>query len=182
MVTTTLVTAIDLARMGARGERFELIRGELKEMSPVGDDHALVVTNCARHFGNFIDEAQLGRLYTGDPGIFLERNPDTVRAPDLAFVRAERLPLPPSESSFIALIPDAILEVVSPYDKMQELDEKIAAFLARRALVALKINPRPRTVTIYRTGQPPVVLRDTDDLVIEDVFPGLRLPIARLFE
>ena len=182
MATTGMLTATDLARLSARGERFELIRGELKPMSPTGDEHAFVLINCARHFGNFIAEAKLGRLYGGDPGVLFSRNPDTVRAPDLMFVRAARLPLPPSDSSYVALIPDGIMEIVSPYDSMRELDEKIAEFLARGTRVALKVFPRPRTVTVYRQGQSPVVFHDTDDLVIDDLFPGFRLPVAKLFE
>jgi Uma2 family endonuclease len=182
MVTTTLLTATDLARLSARGGRFELIEGELREMSPVGDEHAFVLINCARHFGNYIADAKRGRLYGGDVGVLFSRNPDTVRAPDLVFVRADRLPLPPSDSSYMALIPDGMFEIVSPYDVMRELDEMIERFLEWGTLVAVKIDPRPRTVTVYRKGQSPVVFSESDDLVIDDLLPGFRLRVSKLFE
>jgi Uma2 family endonuclease len=180
MTVTRLMTAVDFARLGARGERYELIRGELRDISPVGNEHGRVLIRCAMYFGAFVLDNGLGELYGGDPGVIFDHDPDTVRAPDLAFVRAERLPLPPTDSTFLDLIPDAIMEIVSPFDSSRALDEKIADFLARGARVALKFNPRTRTVTIFRSGQAPTTLHETDDLVTEDVFPGFR--VAKFFE
>ncbi|HEY7036873.1 MAG TPA: Uma2 family endonuclease [Thermomicrobiales bacterium] len=182
MTVTRQMTAVDFARLGTRAERFELIRGELREMSPVGSEHGRVLVRCALYFGSFVLDNGLGELYGGDPGVILEHDPATVRAPDLAFVSAERLPLPPTESSFMDLIPDAIIEIASPFDSSRALDEKIADFLSRGTRVALTFNPRPRTVSIFRLGHPPITLSESDDLVIEDVFPGFRIRVRKFFE
>ena len=110
----TLLTADDLLAMPDDGKFYELVRGELVEMPPPGFMHEFIVAQFIMYFGNFVRQRNLG-IVTGGPGIYIEQDPDTVRAPDCAFISHERITMPlPNRGYVFGLIPDLAVEVVSP--------------------------------------------------------------------
>ena len=126
-----------------------------------------------------MDANNLGVVSIG-PGFILARDPDVVRAPDIAFVRAERLALIPAEG-WAELAPDLAVEVVSPSDTAYQVEEKVEDFLTLGCLMVVVVSDHRRTVTVYRPGQPPQVLRGNDVFDAGEVVPGFRLPLPDIF-
>src|SRR3954471_1936091 len=128
-VEQKLMTADDLLNMPDDGMRHELIRGELRTMPPAGWGHGVQSSKAAVSLGVFVEAHDLGEVVSGDTGFFLTRNPDTVRAPDAAFVRRERLVGLENERGYFPGAPDLAVEVISPNDLYTEVDDKVAEWL-----------------------------------------------------
>jgi Uma2 family endonuclease len=178
--TSELVTAADLWRLGRDGVRRELVRGEIREMSPAGGEHggATMVMGACLH--NFVSKGRLGRVFAAETGFVIARDPDTVRAPDCAFVRGGRLP-GPLPRKFVPLAPDLVVETVSADDRAREVREKVEDWLAAGVRLVWVVHAGRRTVTAHRRGRRPRTLRDDGVLEGEDVLPGFRLPVQRLW-
>ena len=176
MTVTTLMTADELLRMPDDGYRYELVRGELRKMSPAGGDHGSVAASIVVSLGSYVKAKKLGKVYTADPGFWIERNPDTVRAPDVAFVRLERAVKTPR---FVEGAPDLAIEVVSPSDTYTEVEEKALQMLEAGTRAVVVVDPKTQSVRVYRTGK---LEQLTDAIVVDDVVPGWRMPFAEVFD
>ena len=182
MATTTQMTAEELLRMPDDGRfRYELIAGELRKMSPAGWRHGGVAGDLHTLLGQYVHQHDLGWVLGADPGFILARDPDTVRAPDIAFIRRERLPATPPEDAFWPGAPDLAVEVVSPGDTVREVDEKVQGWLAAGAAMVWVVNPKWRSVTIYRSATDIRVLTEKDELDGQDVVPGFRCRMGDIF-
>jgi Uma2 family endonuclease len=175
------MTAEQLLRMPDDGFRYELIAGELKKMSPSGWRHSSIAGQLHTRLGQHVEQHDLGRVFGAEPGFILARDPDTVRAPDIAFVRREHLPAAPPEDAFWPGAPDLAVEVVSPGDTLREVDEKVEAWLAAGAAMVWVVNPKWRSVTVYRSATDIKVLTEKDQLDGQDVVPGFRCPVSEIF-
>jgi Uma2 family endonuclease len=171
-----LVTADELLEM-PEGFR-ELIRGEVVELGASGFDHSGIGFEVGRCLGNHARAHDLGRVVGADCGFILERNPDTVRAPDVGFIRKERA-FPTSK--FFPFAPDLAVEVVSPSDRYTKVMEKVRCWLDHGTEEVWVIDIRRRTATIHRRDG--VVIEIKADGVIEggELLPGFRLPLRELF-
>ena len=176
----TVYTAADLERLSDEGRHYELIRGELRPMSPSGGPHGDATSRVSFYVNGVVYGDDLGVTFAAETGFFLERDPDTVKAPDFAFVAYERLPEPLPEG-YVPLVPDLAVETRSPNDTAREVAEKVEEWLAAGVRLVWVIEPRKRTITAHRTGRPPQTLGIDDTLDGEDVVPGLAVPVARIF-
>lgn len=181
MATTRLMTAADLFRMGDETDRLELIRGELRRMPPAGGEHGEIGLELAVHLWLYTREHRQGRVYNADTGFILERDPDTVLAPDVAFIRAERLPPKDQRRGFLPVAPDLAVEVISPSERAGTIANKIALYLEAGVRLVWLVQPRSRTVTIHRADGSQRVARMGDALDGEDVMPGFCFDVAELF-
>jgi len=120
-------------------------------------------------------------VFAAETGFVLSRDPDTVRAPDVAFVSRQRIPASGIPDSYISAAPDLAVEVLSPDDRQVEVEEKIQQWLDAGTKAVWIVNPRRRTVTIHRAGADPRVLRESDTLPGDDVVPGFELKVAEIF-
>jgi len=180
MATTNLATIEDLT--GADdGYRYDLILGELYQMPRAGDDHGALAGRVAVAVGRVVLDRRLGNIYVAEPGFVLSRNPDTLVAPDVAFVRAERLEPDRDRRKFLQIVPDLAVEVVSPSETPRMIADKIHAYVAAGIPLLWVMEPIRREVAVHGAGRAPVVLREGDILDGGDVIPGLRLPIEDLF-
>jgi Uma2 family endonuclease len=179
--TDRLMTADELLHLPDDGLRHELVAGELRTMAPSGGPHGWIEWNIALPLGNYVRAHRLGRLYLGDHGFALARNPDTVLGPDVAFVRRERVLAAGEPSGFWPGAPDLVVEVISPTDRYSDVNEKIATWLAHGVRMALAVDPRRRVVAVHRPDQPVRVLTEEDVLGGEDVVPGWTLPVRDVF-
>ncbi len=180
MSTATLITAEQLLEM-PENRWNELVEGELRPMTPAGWRHGAVVTRLAGMLDRHVRERNLGLVLSGDPGFFLARDPDTVRAPDIAFIRADRLAAAPPREAFWPGAPDLAVEVVSPGDALSEVRDKALAWLDAGAALVWVVNPARRAVTVFRSPSDIETLSAGAELDGGDLLPGFRCPIADLF-
>jgi Uma2 family endonuclease len=175
-----LYTAEELLRLDREGCRHELFRGELREMPLPGAEHGNLAERLGSRASVFVDDHDLGQCFTAETGFLLERDPDTVRGADWAFVRKERLPerLP---QGYLSLAPDIALEVRSPSSREAEVAEKLRFWLEKGTRIVWDLDPAARTVTVHRPGEPPRTLGADDVLTGEEVLPGFSLPVGRIF-
>jgi Uma2 family endonuclease len=179
--TTQLVTADELFAMPKDGFRYELVKGELRKMSPAGCEHGAVIFNLSGLLAQHIKAHKLGQGFGADTGFKIFSNPDTVRAPDIAFVRRERIPEAGVPKNFWDIAPDLAVEVVSPGDTFNEVDEKVEDWLAAGVRAVWIVNPKGRTVTVYRSPKQVAILTERDELDGGEVVPGFRCPVSELF-
>jgi Uma2 family endonuclease len=181
MGIATLVTAEQLLRMPEDGCRYELVAGEVRKMTPSGWEHGDVESCLDEMLRRHVRAHRLGRVFVGDPGFLLARDPDTVLAPDIAFIRRERIPAQLPKGAFWPGPPTLAVEVASPNDTLREIDEKAHAWLDAGTQLVWVVNPAWRTVTVYCPTTDPKTLTEDDDLDGEGVVPGFRCRVADLF-
>ena len=174
-----ITTAEQLFHAPALG-RCELLRGELIMMSPAGSEHAMIVATVGAILRDFVKSRRLGVILGGDPGFHIARDPDTVRAPDVAFIRTSRVGkgLP---KAFFSGPPDLAVEVLSPDDRAGEVSAKVQEWLDAGCVAVWIVDPRTQTVTVYDSNRRAVVLKPTDTLTGGDLLPGFSTPVAELF-
>lgn len=180
-IQTKLITADELLKLYSKGVRGELIRGEICETMPSGGRHGETVVNIVIPMGSHIKLHSLGRLAASDSGVLLERDPDTVREPDIAFISAERLPLDVEVYGYYEVVPDLIVEVISPGDSAREVMDKALMWLSYGARMVWTVNPESRSVDVYRVGERTVTLSECDMLDGLDVVPGFTCAVGEIF-
>ncbi|RMF33196.1 MAG: Uma2 family endonuclease [Chloroflexi bacterium] len=174
-----LVTAEELWRMPTSGRRYELVRGELVEMTPVGPRHGRIAVRIARRLDEFVDAHGLGYTMV-ETGFRLEHQPDTVRAPDVSYLSKERMP-PEDHEGYVSGAPDLDVEIISPGERDADVQSKVMDYLAHGTRLVWVVRPHQRTVTVYRADGTARLLRETDTLEGENVLPGFTLPLTDLF-
>ena len=181
-IKTELLTAEDLLRLDSEGVRGELIRGVLHETMPAGFKHGWIVIKLGALLLNFIQPRALGTLVGSDSGVWLERDPDTVREPDIAFTSAERLPINADIDGYAEVVPDLVVEVVSPNDRPGEVADKTAMWLSFGVRLVWLVRPDSRTVEVHRSSGEVVTLGAGDALDGLDVLPGFSCSIGAIFD
>jgi len=182
MSIETLVTAEELLAMPDDGFRYELIAGEIRQMSPAGIEHGLVAGRLDRLLGQHVFQNKLGETLIAEPSFRLSRDPDTVRVPDIAFIRRDRLRRRDRREAFWPGAPDLAVEVVSPNDAPSEVDEKVMAWLDAGAGMVWVVNPASRSITVHRSSTDITTLTEKDELDGQDVVPGFRCRVSEIFE
>ena len=181
---TGLLTADEyFARVQRTRERSELVRGEVRPMSPAGLRHDVVARNLLVALTLFLREHPLGHAFTDNLGFRLPipgAEEDTVRSPDVAFVSFERMPDVPV--GFAPVAPDLAVEVLAPDDTARDLDERLDDYLAAGTRAVWVIDPDRRAVAMHSATGPTRRLREPDTLDGGDVVPGFAMPVRALFE
>ena len=176
-----LLTADDLIRLHSEGVRGELIRGVLYETMSTGVELGQVVMELGRHMGNFIVPQRLGRLIGSDAGVLLERDPDTVREPDIAFISAEQMPLDARVTKYSEVIPELVIEIVSPSDDPDNVFNKARMWLSFGVQLVWVVHPDSRSVDIHRPGHSVESILEDGDLDGHDVLTGFSCPVTSIF-
>lgn len=179
-----LFTAADLAALPTRlpsGDvDFELDKGRLILMVPPGHLHGRAQSRFAKYLGVRGEDAGHGIVLT-ETGLVLSRTPDTVVAPDVAFITTAKLPVRVTPEGYLETIPDLVVEVRSRNDTTAELDKKVAAYLAAGVRIVWIADPVGKTIVAHRPGGQARAYIETDTLAADDVIPGFRLSVAELF-
>ena len=181
MLAATLeatLTGDELLALGDIGPT-ELIDGRITPMSPTQNLHAYIVFEIGRRLGNFNAARRLGWVIGAESGVYTSRQPDTVRAMDIAFVSRRRLPV--LERGFLRVAPELVVEVVSPTDRWSELEAKLTEYFAIGVDVVWVVEPERRSVLVYRAGLAPEALGEDDILRGDGLLAGLEIPLAELF-
>ncbi len=148
-------------------------------MSPAGFEHGDIAGRVHGHLFYFVTQSHLGTVTAAETGFQIGHNPDTVRAPDVAFIRAERVPNVRTRGFFQGA-PDLAVEVISPTDCAGELLAKVQDWLAAGCQVVWVVDPTSRTVSVYRGSGETSLLSVTDEVTAEELLPGFRLPVAKV--
>jgi Uma2 family endonuclease len=181
IVTGKLITAEEFLHMPQPedGTRQELVRGVIVTMPPPGGLHGACCSKVDRRVGVFVETNNLGTVVCNDAGFVSERDPDTVRGPDVSYWSRERLPQVPE--GYIEVPPDLAVEVVSPGDRYSRVQGKVHHHLTHGVRLLWVVDPQDRSVTVHRPQQPMAILGENDALTGEDVLPGFTCRVAELF-
>jgi Uma2 family endonuclease len=181
------LTADDLARLPDDGYRYELVEGRFVRMPPAGGERGRMSMRLGSALHVFVESRGLGCVTAAETGLIISRpgQPDTVLAPDAAFVRAERMPPrdSPEWSALWRLAPDLVVEVASPKQHRSDMAEKALRWLAAGTRLVWVVWPMAKQVDVWRPGygRPLATLGMMDALDGLDVVPGFTYPVARLF-
>jgi Uma2 family endonuclease len=163
------------------GFRYELVRGELRKMSPAGQKHGRIAIKVSTSLDNHVTLNKLGAIYAAETGFLISSDPDTVRAADVAFVSQKRLDEVGDVEGYWAGAPDLVVEVISPGDTYTEVDEKVLEWLEAGSLMVVVVNRRKRAVTVYRSLTDIIVLTEDDRLDGGNVVPGWSVTVSDIF-
>ena len=173
------MTAEELLHLRLPDKQLELVAGVLVVREPAGFTHGRIVMDLARRLADHVAADRLGQVYAAETGFTLARRPDTVRAPDIAFIAKERIPSP-SPAGFAELAPDLVVEVLSPDDRPGEVLAKVADWLRAGTRLVWVIDPARRLARVYRGDGSASSLGPDDALDGEDVVPGFRCRLGAI--
>jgi Uma2 family endonuclease len=180
MTETELITGEELSRMADVGP-CELVEGRIVYMSPTGDEHGGVEILIGSVLLAFAQSHNLGKVRVGEVGIYVGRNPDTVRGADAIFISHERYAQKRS-SSYLDVAPDLVVEILSPHDAWSAVMQKLREYFAIGVRLIWVADPTARTVYAYRSIVDVREFTAQDELPGDDVLPGFAVPVAKLFE
>jgi Uma2 family endonuclease len=184
-MTTTkreLLTADDLLRLHSQGVRGELILGVLAETVASGGEHGEIAISLAASLLSFVKQHGLGRVFGTDTGVLLEREPDLVREPDVAYLSAEKLPLDVRIRGYYHVVPDLVVEIASPNDTIRALNDKARMWISYGVALVWVVDPDTKTVAVHQPGASTFVLSEEDTLDGGEALPGFTLPVREIFE
>jgi Uma2 family endonuclease len=161
--------------------RAELVRGEVVRMTPAGGQHGVVALRIGARLLAFVEARDLGTACAAETGFLVARNPDTVRAPDAAFVSRERMAGQPAPKKFWAFAPDLAVEVVSPSEGAEEVQERVCDWFAGGSKIVWLLYPGLATAHVFRSPTEVSILGARDVFSGEDLLPGFTCPVAELF-
>ena len=182
MTKTKLITAAELLRLYSKGVRGELIRGELYETMPSGQEHGEIAMQIGRLLLNFAAPRRLGRVMGSDAGVWLERDPDTVREPDVAFFAADKMPPGARVSGYAEAVPNLVVEIASPSNSAREVRDKARMWLSFGVRLVWVVYPDARAVELHTGDGGRRMLAESDTLDGGDVLPGFSCRVGDIFD
>jgi Uma2 family endonuclease len=175
-----LLTAADVERISLPGKQVELVRGQLLVREPPGTRHGAIAAKLGYYLSDFVQRHALGIVFAQDTGFKISRDPDTVRAPDVAFVGRDRTDRIPARG-YAEVAPDLLAEILSPDDAPAEVLAKVADWLAAGTTLVWLVDPQRSEVHVYRRDGSLSVLRENDSLEGDDVLPAFTCPVIDVF-
>lgn len=164
------------------GSRLELIRGGVHVMSPEGSDHGWIASRILVRLGSHVESRNLGKTFAAETGFLIEVDPDTVRAPDAAFVSHEKLAAAPPSSTYLPLAPELVVEVVSPNDSSTYVEAKAEQWLEAGSRIVLVADPGNQTLRVYRNKAQIEVLHSGEVFRSGDVCGEWTLAVDEVFD
>ena len=176
-MASELLTATELAKLNVPDKRTELVRGRLVVREPAGYRHGIIAAELTARISAHVKAHSLGVVVAAETGFKLASNPDTVRAPDVGFIRADRVPHP-APKGFPAIAPDLAVEVLSDDDRPGEVLAKVADWLRAGCRVVWVIDSERRVARVYRADGSESFVVAAESLDGEDVMPGFTCPLG----
>jgi len=178
---TRITTADELLHMPDSAYRLELVDGELRQMTPAGSIHGFLTVEISSLLREHVKRHKLGGVLGAETGFQIGRDPDTVLAPDVAFIRKERLVVTGIPRAYYPEAPALVVEVVSPGDSAEEVDDKMRRWFAAGVELAWVVYPTGRSVTVYHGLDDIRVLPENDMLDAANVVSGFSCRVGDLF-
>ena len=177
-----LLTADDLLRLYSAGVKGELLKGVLCETTASGGKHGEIAIALGAALLAHIRPRRLGRIAGSDSGVRLERNPDTVREPDLAYFSAATLPLEVEVHGYYEVVPDLVVEIVSPSDRPGAIANRVAMWHRYGVAMVWAVYPATRTIAAHPLTGAAAIFGADDTLDGGGVIPGFQCPVRDLFD
>ena len=179
-----LLTADDLLRLHSKGVKGELVRGVLRETRSAGGEHGEVAMALGAALVAHVRPDRLGRIAGSDAGILLERDPDTVREPDVAYFSAETLPLEVKVRGYYEVVPDLVVEIVSPRDRDRphEIAERVAMWQSFGVPLVWAVYPVERIIAAHPADGPTLIYTEDDTLDGGSVLPEFRCTVREILD
>ncbi|HIE55491.1 MAG TPA: Uma2 family endonuclease [Chromatiaceae bacterium] len=174
-----LITGEELFAMGDIGPA-ELVKGEIIPKMPTGHTHGFIESLIAFFLTRFVREHNLGRVVTGEVGIYVEYDPDTVRAANIAFISHDQYDRVQS-AGFLDVAPELVVEIMSPANTWSEVHEKLSEYFAIGVNIVWVVDPQLQQIHVFRALDDVSLLTKEGTLTSEDVLPGFALPLTELF-
>ena len=181
IVDTQFMTAKEFLERAPQDKRSELVRGEMIVMDPAGWEHGDLAGNIFGFLREHVRKHNLGRVFAAETGFVLRHDPDTVRAPDAAFVSNERFQAQKRRRGFFDGAPDLAVEVASPGESSDDIQDKVIDYLEAGTRMVIYLHPRTKTITVYSSLDKIRVLTLKDTLDGGDVLPGFSVPLREIF-
>jgi Uma2 family endonuclease len=181
VMTRTPIKSVEAFMALTTDQPWEVWEGELREVPGAGFDASALAGWIYHLLISFVQPRQLGILTNADGSYILSHNPLTIVVPDVAFVRAERIPPGPRPTGYAPFAPDLAVEVRSPTDRRADIEAKLERYRTAGVPLVWWVDPRQRTVSVYRDGTFVAELRANDVLDGEHILPGFRLPVSEIF-
>ena len=182
LTVPSLLTAEEFMQREDLDGPFELVKGKVIEMPPPSMYHGVVCLNLAFHLKLYMQQHDLGYVFTNDGSVVTERNPDTVRGADLGFISYAKIPKGHFPQSPVVIPPDLVVEIRSPSDRWKDILTKVVEYLDAGVTVVCVVDPTTETGRIYRSDRDEEQLKNGDLVTFDDVLPGFSVPLKQLFE
>ena len=144
--------------------------------------HGYLLSRITGLLWRFVDQHDLGRVVSGDAGVITQRDPDSVRGPDVAFYSYERIPRGPRPDGYWPASPELVIEIRSNGDRWKEIHQKVGEYLTAEVLTIAVVDPEPQRVYLLSADREMVVLNASDQLTFPDILPGFEIVVGRLFD
>jgi Uma2 family endonuclease len=174
------VTAEELWELAQEGQAYELIKGELINVSPPGGEHGDITSEIILLLRGYAKKKNLGKVLT-ESGFRIAAEPDTVRSPDVSFLAQDKIPAGGLAKGFISGSPDLAVEVVSPNDTASQIQDKVQDYLAHGTRLVWVVYPQQRIVIVHYPDGTAKTLHEADSLSGENVLPGFSCQVKEIF-
>ena len=178
---TQTITAEQLLQLPDDGYKYELVEGELIRMPPAGAEHGGIALNIGALLRAHVRAHNLGMTCAAETGFLLQRNPDLVRAPDVSFVATAHFPAEGVPRGYWPTAPDLAVEVVSPNDRSEDVQGKVAEYLSAGTPLVWVVYPKTHMVFVYRSLSVVQPLRADEEISGEDIIPGFSCRVDEFF-
>jgi Uma2 family endonuclease len=179
MAPSAVLTADDLFALKLENKRAELVRGRLVVREPAGFRHGVITAELTARLNEFAKRNTLGVVVAAETGFKIGSDPDTVRAPDVGFIRASRVPTP-LPRGFSDIAPDLAVEVLSPDDRAGEVLAKVSDWLNAGCVLVWVVDPDRRLARVYRADGSESLVPSDASLDGEAVMPGFTCHVDEL--
>jgi Uma2 family endonuclease len=179
-----LLTAEQYAQLPDNGVPTELVRGRIVEMNIPASLHGWLCVRVAKLLAIYVDDHELGRVLGNDAGMITQRDPDTVRGPDISFFSYSRIPKGASLEGYAQVAPEVVFEVRSPGDRWPRILQRVSEFFNAGVLAIYVVDAKKEVVTVFdiESDQPGRTFEGDDELTFPEPLSGLRIAVRQLFE
>lgn len=171
----------EFVRLPSNGKRRELVRGLIVQKPMPDMRHGIIGAKTGHMISSFLEQQDIGRTATNDAFVLTRRNPDTVRGADVCFISYGRLPRGPVPEGLLDVVPELVLEVRSPSDRLIRMNAKATEYIEGGVTVVCIVDPQQLRIMVYRQDSTQELGID-DVLTLPDVLPGFSAPVRKFFE
>jgi Uma2 family endonuclease len=180
--TTALLTAEAYLQMPDNGQPTELVRGEVITMPPPTPRHGQICFRAGYLLQRYLDDHPLGCIVSNDAAVITERDPDTVRGPDVAFYSYERVPKGPLPLGYLHVPPELVFEVRSPSNRWRDILRKVTEYFEAGVTVVCVLDEENLTASVFSADATPRILGADQELNLPEVLADFRVLVRRFFE